>query len=240
MRRQHAYWVQAEQSGRHLPTDPEEHAWLPKYSSRAPSRPLQDLIGIAENVTDDADPAGLMRALARASMATLRNPAGVVAANARCGMGVRRCAAGDGRALDRSGPESALWRYPAATSASPIPRSATIRCTSCWRRSTCCSASSCSELLDIAGLDAGQESKARFAAKFLVDALAPTNTLPGNPAALQQGLRDRRQERAVRAAKHGTRHPPQRRVAVAGRRERASRSASTWPRRRARWSIAAT
>jgi polyhydroxyalkanoate synthase len=44
------------------------------------------------------------------------------------------------------------------------------------------------ELLDAAGLDATEGSKARFAAKFILDALAPTNTLPGNPAALRQAF----------------------------------------------------
>ena len=44
------------------------------------------------------------------------------------------------------------------------------------------------ELLDAAGLEANQDVKARFAAKFMLDALAPTNTLPGNPAALRQAF----------------------------------------------------
>ena len=42
------------------------------------------------------------------------------------------------------------------------------------------------ELVDAAGLDPARATKARFAAKFMLDALAPTNTLPGNPAALKQ------------------------------------------------------
>ncbi|MBA2416667.1 MAG: alpha/beta fold hydrolase [Geodermatophilaceae bacterium] len=41
------------------------------------------------------------------------------------------------------------------------------------------------ELLDAAGLEAAQDVKSRFAAKFIVDALAPTNLLPGNPAAMR-------------------------------------------------------
>ena len=44
------------------------------------------------------------------------------------------------------------------------------------------------ELLDAAGLEASQDVKARFAAQFIVDALAPTNTLPGNPAAIRQAF----------------------------------------------------
>jgi len=40
----------------------------------------------------------------------------------------------------------------------------------------------------VAGLATKQDTKARFAAKFMLDALAPTNTLPGNPAALRQAF----------------------------------------------------
>jgi polyhydroxyalkanoate synthase len=44
------------------------------------------------------------------------------------------------------------------------------------------------ELVDGAGLDPAREAKARFAARFLLNALAPTNTLPGNPAALREAF----------------------------------------------------
>ncbi len=44
------------------------------------------------------------------------------------------------------------------------------------------------ELLDAAQLDEDQDHKARFAAKFVLDALAPTNTLLGNPAALREAF----------------------------------------------------
>jgi polyhydroxyalkanoate synthase len=44
------------------------------------------------------------------------------------------------------------------------------------------------ELLDAADLDPKRAVKARFAAKFLLEALAPTNTLPGNPAAIRQAF----------------------------------------------------
>ena len=57
------------------------------------------------------------------------------------------------------------------------------------------------ELLDAAGLDAKQETKARFAAKFMLDALAPTNTLPGNPAALRHAF-DTGGKSVVRGAKN--------------------------------------
>ena len=44
------------------------------------------------------------------------------------------------------------------------------------------------ELIDTAGVSGTQEAKARFAAKFLVDALAPSNTLAGNPAAIRKAF----------------------------------------------------
>ena len=44
------------------------------------------------------------------------------------------------------------------------------------------------ELLDTAGVSGARKAKARFAAKFLVDALAPTNTLVGNPAAVRKAF----------------------------------------------------
>jgi len=44
------------------------------------------------------------------------------------------------------------------------------------------------ELLDTAGVTGTREAKARMAARFLVDVLAPTNTLPGNPAAIRKAF----------------------------------------------------
>ena len=56
-------------------------------SSDAPasltSRSIQELIGIAENVTLSADPAALFRELLTAAAMTLRDPAGIIAANTR-------------------------------------------------------------------------------------------------------------------------------------------------------------
>jgi polyhydroxyalkanoate synthase len=57
------------------------------------------------------------------------------------------------------------------------------------------------ELLDAAQLDESQDAKARFAAKFVLDALAPTNTLLGNPAALREAF-DTGGESLVRGAKN--------------------------------------
>ena len=57
------------------------------------------------------------------------------------------------------------------------------------------------ELLDAAELDQAEDAKARFAANFILDALAPTNTLLGNPAALREAF-DTGGESLVRGAKN--------------------------------------
>ena len=57
------------------------------------------------------------------------------------------------------------------------------------------------ELLDAAQLDEGQDAKARFAAKFILDALAPTNTLLGNPVAIREAF-ETGGESLVRGAKN--------------------------------------
>ena len=88
--------------------------------ARSTSPAVQDLLGIAENVTFAADPAGLMRDLLAAAGMTLRNPAGIIAANARLFWG---CLGAYRAAAERS---------TAATSASPIRPIGRIRRTFCW------------------------------------------------------------------------------------------------------------
>lgn len=44
------------------------------------------------------------------------------------------------------------------------------------------------ELIDGAELNEDTAVKARFAARFILDALSPTNTLPGNPAAIRKAF----------------------------------------------------
>lgn len=44
------------------------------------------------------------------------------------------------------------------------------------------------ELLDNSGVSGSREAKARFAANFVVDTLAPTNTLAGNPTAIRKAF----------------------------------------------------
>ena len=56
-------------------------------SARLSSRPLLDLVGIAENVTSVADPAALVRELLAASVQTLKNPAGLHRCQRASGLG---------------------------------------------------------------------------------------------------------------------------------------------------------
>ena len=89
-------------------------------------------------------------------------------------------------------------------------------------------------------MDPDTAQKALMALSLLVDALAPTNFLPTNPAALQrafdtaggqpgQGRQELRRRRASTTAASPARWTPA-----------ASRSASTWPARRRRWCTATT
>ena len=95
------------------------------------------------------------------------------------------------------------------------------------------------ELLDTAGVSGTREAKARMAARFLVDALAPTNTLAGNPAAIRKAF-DTGGKSIVNGLKNWVHDSA---TMVDGRRKSTapdSRSASTWLRRREASSTAAT
>lgn len=148
------------------------------------STSVGDLPGIAEKLTFSPDPAGLWRALLVAAGMTLTNPGGLLAANARLGWGVAGAlrAAAD-RAIGRGTPgpvevargdkrfsDPAFQENPAY-----FLLAQQYLLFSQW----------VAELLDTAGLDGPRAAKARFAADLLVEALSPTNTLVGNPAAIR-------------------------------------------------------
>src|SRR6478752_6552547 len=157
---------------------------LPALSS---SRSFRDLVGIAENVTFSADPAVLLRELLAAAGMTLRNPAGIIAANTRLLWGYAGAfrAAGEcaiGR--DNPGPiESSRGDKRFADPAYQQNPAYFLLAQQYLLFSRLVD-----ELLDTAGVSGSREAKARFIAKFLVDALAPTNTLAGNPAALRKAF----------------------------------------------------
>ena len=144
-----------------------------------------DRLGIVEDPLIGADPVSFLRSLAAAATALARNPAGAAAANARLVLGLAsalRATAGRAIGRDSVGPVSPSkgdkrFKDPAYEE-NPLYFLLEQQYLLLDKLVT--------ELLDAAGLEAGKDAKARFAAKFMLDALAPTNTLPGNPAALRQ------------------------------------------------------
>jgi polyhydroxyalkanoate synthase subunit PhaC len=149
--------------------------------------PLLEMLGVAEDPMGAADPVSFLRSLAATGPALLRNPAGVAAANARLAVGWASAAAATIArtfGVDASGPVSPeagdkRFRDPAYDN-NPLYF---------WLEQQYLLAGQLvSELLDAAHLKGTTEVKARLAAQIMVDALAPTNTLPGNPAALRRAF----------------------------------------------------
>jgi polyhydroxyalkanoate synthase subunit PhaC len=155
--------------------------------ARSNSRPVQDLIGVAENVTFSADPAALFRELLTTAGMTLRNPAAVFAANTRllwgCA-GALRAAGERAMGRDTAGPiETARGDKRFADPAYQENPAYFLLAQQYLLFSRFVD-----ELVDTAGVTGTREAKARMAARFLVDVLAPTNTLPGNPAAIRKAF----------------------------------------------------
>jgi len=150
-------------------------------------RSLLDRLGIAEDPLSVADPVSFLRSLAAAGVALMKNPVGVAAANGRLAIGMA--------AAMKATTERALGGQ---TPGPMIPVSGDKRFADpaftdnplyfLLAQQYLLSAQLVTELLDAAGLEGMQDSKARFAAKFVVDALAPTNTLPGNPEAIRSAF----------------------------------------------------
>jgi len=151
---------------------------MPMTSSDAParstSRSVQDLIGIAENVTLAADPAALLRELLAAARMTLRNPAGVIAANTRLFWGYAGAfrAAGE-RVIGRDNPGPIAIARGDKRFADPAYQENPAYFL--LAQQYLLFSRLVDELLDTAGVSGSRGAKARFAAKFLVDALAPTS-----------------------------------------------------------------
>ena len=150
-------------------------------------RAVLERLGVAEDPMTGADPVSFLRSLGAAGVALAKNPSGTVAANGRMAIGLAaavRAAAGRAVGSDASGPVAPAagdkrFRDPAYED-NPLYF--------LLEQEYLLSGQLVDELLDAAGLEATQDLKARFAAKFIVDAMAPTNTLPGNPAALREAF----------------------------------------------------
>jgi poly[(R)-3-hydroxyalkanoate] polymerase subunit PhaC len=151
---------------------------------------ILDRLGIAEDPLTVADPVSFLRSLGAAGVALMKNPVGVAAANARLAIGMAAAVKATAeRALggQTPGPMTPVngdkrFADPAYTD-NPLYF--------LLAQQYLLSSQLVTELLDAAGLEAKQDSKARFAAKFMVDALAPTNTLPGNPEAMRTAVHTR-------------------------------------------------
>ena len=153
---------------------------LPELAGRA----VLDRLGVAEDPLIGADPVSFLRSLGAAGVALAKNPVGTAAANARLAIGLAaalRATARRAVGSETSGPVS-----PAAGDRRfADPAYADNPLFFLLAQQYLLSGQLVTELLDAAGLDADRDMKARFAARFILDAMAPTNTLPGNPAALR-------------------------------------------------------
>ena len=161
---------------------------VPENSFETAGRSVLDRLGIAEDpLIGRADPVAFVRSLVAAGGALVKNPSGTAAANGRLAIGLAaavRAAAGRAVGGDPSGP---------ATPARSDKRFADPAFDDnplyfLLEQQYLLSSQMVDELLDAAELDASHEMKARFAARLIVDALAPTNTLVGNPAALRHAF----------------------------------------------------
>ena len=134
-----------------------------------------------------ADPASFMGSLQAAQAALLQKPAEVAAANVRLSIG-----------LDAAVRATAQFAGGTATPAPMSPMSGDKRFADpayaenplffLLEQQYLLGCQFVNELLDAAQLDESQDAKARFAAKFILDALAPTNTLLGNPVAIREAF----------------------------------------------------
>jgi polyhydroxyalkanoate synthase subunit PhaC len=140
-----------------------------------------------DEMTSKADPISFMGSLKSAQTALLAKPAEVAAANVRLAVGLDAAV------------KATMARANGTPGAAPIaPSSGDSRFTDVafqqsplfflLQQEYLLSCQYVEELLDAAQLEVGEDAKARFAAKFILDALAPTNTLLGNPTALREAF----------------------------------------------------
>ena len=149
--------------------------------------PIGDRLGAVEGPLSSLDPVSFGRALVGVGPALLKKPLGVIAAGTRFGIGLVAAA---GATFER------LAGHEAEGPVAPAPGDKRFD-DPAYRENPfyfmveqeyLLSRQLVIELLDLAGLAKERDAKARFGAKFLLDALAPTNTLPGNPAALREAF----------------------------------------------------
>jgi polyhydroxyalkanoate synthase len=168
---------------------------------------VQDMLGIAEQPLDATDPSSFLRALRDAAVSAACNPVG----SAIAGLGYAR----NGLAIG----QATVARVLGTDAPAPLPapaRDGRFK-DPAWSENPAYFALQqlyllhtrlVSDLLDAAALAPAADRKARFAAAFLTDAASPTNTLPGNPAAMRRAFETggRSVARGLRNFVHDVRH----------------------------------
>jgi len=159
----------------------------PEQSSESPGKSILERLGIAEDPLIGADPVSFLRSLAAAGTALAKDPAAVVAvaaANARLAIGTAAAVrASAGRAVGSMTPGPVSPATGDRRFADPAYEDNPLYFL--LAQQYLLSGQLVNELLDAAALDGTEDSKARFAATFILDALAPTNTVLGNPAVIR-------------------------------------------------------
>jgi polyhydroxyalkanoate synthase len=156
-------------------------------SPETAERSTLDSAEVSPDPMTEVDPVSLLRSLASASAALAKNPLGLAAANTRLAIGLGaalRAATAGALGREMTGPMSP---------ASGDKRFADVAYADnpmyfLLAQEYLLGSQLVAELLDAAGLKGTDDKKARFAAKFIVDALAPTNTLFGNAAAIRRAF----------------------------------------------------
>src|SRR5262245_39001202 len=148
---------------------------------------IADIAVVAENVMIDADPLSLLRALATAAAGTLRDPAALATATGRFAWGSASAAVSAvGVALGRSPLRAAEVSDDDKRFSDEAYRSNPLYFLLAQEYLLVC------EMVDHlvygAQIDQTARNKADFASKFLLDALSPTNTILGNPAAVRRAF----------------------------------------------------
>lgn len=173
---------------------------MSETSPRPATRAVLDRLGVAEDPLVGADPVSFLRSLGAAAVGTAKHPSQTVAANIRMLLGTTSAVrAAAGRAIGRpsEGPVTPVKgdkRFnDLAYNENPLFFLLAQEYLLLNRLAD--------ELLDAAALAPEVDVKARFAAKFLLDALSPTNNFAGNPAALRQAF-DTGGKSIVRGAKN--------------------------------------
>ncbi|MGO9559726.1 MAG: PHA/PHB synthase family protein [Acidimicrobiales bacterium] len=162
----------------------------PARSEESRGQSVLDGVPALEDPMTVADPVSFLRSLAAAAAALAKNPAAAAAANARSAIGL--VAAAQAAVVRAMGGEMAGPLSPATGDKRfADPAYADNPLYFLLEQQYLLSAQLVTELMDVAALEGAADSKARFAAKFIVDALAPTNTFAGNPAAVRQALATR-------------------------------------------------